>query len=1365
MARAAGEMAGGKELKYVRNVIWAVPVAVSEKGQEIEIGLYPSEKEDGIQYEIRSYLDGNQVIHSQGKLEYSSTSSLQVKSKGSINIEEIIGRLEKRADKEGIYKQFSQLGLNYGKTFQVIRELYGNETESLSRLELSEEVTGLEKLILHPSIMDGALQSTIGIGEWVGTYLPFTMKELEIIKPTEETCYVHARLMVTNSSEIKKYNIDIYDKAGELLVGIKEFVAKSVDLTQMKVERKKADAELVETEGDYYKTVWESCNIGPNEENNEKGSIIIFDREDGLYKEYKKHNPEGHVVLIKTGEKYEQLSDDIYGIDENEYSDYQKVAEIIKEKNVKRIIHMWNYNDKEILLTNQKQLTEELNTGIYSIFQLSKAMLAAKLKEGIKLLYISHESKESIQPYNSAISGFIKTIKQENPKYDYHSIRIDKKDIIAEELYEITRNEFHNGKESEVKYENNKRLIRKIIPLPIVQSSNHPIIQNNAVILITGGMGGLGLIFAKYLSEKYKAKLILTGRSAIDEKKETLLKEIRALGGDAIYIQADVTDVDSLKQGIEQAKQQLAAHHGPISINGVIHSAGIIKDDFIIKKDFSVFKEVISPKIQGTINLYEATKEENLEFIVFFSSISASLGNMGQSDYAFANAFMNDSVVWFTNQSSNTCQIMSVGWPLWREGGMQIDEEAEKMLMRTLGMKVLATDPGINAFEEMITCSEQHVVIMPGDREKIYQVLGIANNIAKKEDKKENIDKTQSHSKQIEEKVQFELKSIFVEVLKINIEEIDIGTDMSEYGVDSIMIIQILNKIEEKYGTTMQPSAIMENPTINDLSHHLIDNGIAIDLTEYKENTDKNIIGRDNRNVSLPIKSKRKRFVQPNNPTTQLLSNSIAVISVSGLFPGARNIEEYWGNLIEGKSSITEVPSERFDISKFYSKDKKLEHMSYSKWGGFIDEVDYFDAEFFGIKEIDAIGMDPQHRILLELTQDLLDRAGYQKNEIKGDRTGVYIGGAESPYISMFRDQFNNDQMKHIIVNQIQNMMAARISDYYDLHGPSLTMDTACSSSLVAIHNACQGIISGEVDSAIAGGIYLMLNEEPFIGFSKASVLSDDNKSYVFDERANGFVLGEGAGLVLLKSLDKAKEDGDQILGIIKGSAVNNDGNTMGLTTPNMEGQKKVIKDAIEKSMINPEDISYLEAHGTGTLLGDPIEIKAATQIYREYTEGVGYCTVGSVKSNIGHTMRAAGIASFIKVVLMLQYKQIPATLNCNKPHPRFKFDESPFYPNNVLKNWDTSNKLRIAGISSFGFGGTNCHMLIEEFDDIAEHYTPKRNHNNGTTLNKQRYWVGKDIIRLKHSQMEKNSDQEIDLILMKLINEELSEHEAEGLL
>ena len=370
--------------------------------------------------------------------------------------------------------------------------------------------------------------------------------------------------------------------------------------------------------------------------------------------------------------------------------------------------------------------------------------------------------------------------------------------------------------------------------------------------------------------------------------------------------------------------------------------------------------------------------------------------------------------------------------------------------------------------------------------------------------------------------------------------------------------------------------------------------------------------------------------------------------------------------------------------------------------------------------------MDPQHRILLELAQELFDRGGYTKALLSKSKTGIFIGAKENSYL---RNAFYNvpeAERQHIIVNSISNMMAARIADYYNLTGPAKTLDTACSSSLVAVHDACQSIFNGESDTAIAGGIYLMIDPFSHVAFSRAKVLSKTGKSHVFDERADGFVLGEGAGLVLLKDYEQARREGDRILATILGSAVNNDGQTMGLTVPNQQGQKAVIEAALTKSQVDPATISYLEAHGTGTLLGDPIEIKAATEVYRLQTDKTQYCAVGSVKSNLGHTMTAAGITGLIKMLLAMQHRQLPATLHCEHPHPRFGFESSPFYPNLKLAPWAVNAAARRAAISSFGFGGTNCHMILEE---APQGYVASRESLPLTQFNRRHYWLGDPVV------------------------------------
>ncbi|MGA2655809.1 MAG: polyketide synthase, partial [Gammaproteobacteria bacterium] len=275
-------------------------------------------------------------------------------------------------------------------------------------------------------------------------------------------------------------------------------------------------------------------------------------------------------------------------------------------------------------------------------------------------------------------------------------------------------------------------------------------------------------------------------------------------------------------------------------------------------------------------------------------------------------------------------------------------------------------------------------------------------------------------------------------------------------------------------------------------------------------------------------------------------------------------------------------------MANHFSPDKEASDKSYSKWGGFLTNIELFDARFFGITEDDALMMDPSQRLLLEVTQELLDRSGYKRAELDEKKVGIFIGGGSSAYHVYYHDKITNVLRKHAVVNQIPNMLAGRIADTFNFMGPACVIDTACSSSLVSIHQACQSILSGESEFAVAGGVELLISPESHINFSKASVLSDDGRCYVFDERAKGLVLGEGVGLVLLKKYEQALQDGDNILGVILSSGMNNDGHTPGITVPNLKAQKALIQEVLKKSGVSPDTISYYEAHGTGTLLGDP---------------------------------------------------------------------------------------------------------------------------------------------------------------------------------
>jgi acyl transferase domain-containing protein/acyl carrier protein len=435
-------------------------------------------------------------------------------------------------------------------------------------------------------------------------------------------------------------------------------------------------------------------------------------------------------------------------------------------------------------------------------------------------------------------------------------------------------------------------------------------------------------------------------------------------------------------------------------------------------------------------------------------------------------------------------------------------------------------------------------------------------------------------------------------------------------------------------------------------------------------------------------KSNRKRFRR----------RDVAIIGMSGRFPGARNIDEFWENLRDGVESIISFSPEELGAAGV--DQSELANPAYVPAGAVIDDIDLFDASFFGFSPREAESLDPQQRIFLETAWHALEDAGYNPETYPG-LIGVYAGCAMSSYL----DHLESNPAFMALLGYLQvyignekDYLATRVSYKLNLRGPSFNVQTACSTSLLAVAVAADALLSYQCDMALAGGICVRVPQKTGYYYEPGGIVSPDGHCHVFDERAQGVVFGNGVGIVVLKRLEDALADRDPIDAVIRGWAVNNDGSAKAsYTAPSISGQMDVIAKAHERARVGPESITFVEAHGTGTPVGDPIEIAALTQAFRARTKRKGFCAIGSVKTNVGHLDPAAGIASLIKTVLAIRHKQIPPSLHCDKLNPAIGFAESPFYVNTKLSEWRTSKSPRRAGVSAFGIGGTNVHLVVEE--------------------------------------------------------------------
>src|SRR6476659_7835950 len=426
----------------------------------------------------------------------------------------------------------------------------------------------------------------------------------------------------------------------------------------------------------------------------------------------------------------------------------------------------------------------------------------------------------------------------------------------------------------------------------------------------------------------------------------------------------------------------------------------------------------------------------------------------------------------------------------------------------------------------------------------------------------------------------------------------------------------------------------------------------------------------------------------------------VAVVGIGCRFPGGVvGPEAYWSFLANGGDAIGEIPSDRWDADAFYDQDPFAPGRMSSKWGGFLSDVAGFDADFFGISPREAEAMDPQQRVMLEVAWEALEHAGLAPDRLAGTRAGVMMGVYYTEYQGI--SAANPDRIDaYSATGNAHAVAVGRIAYLLGLRGPAMAVDSACSSSLVAVHLACQSLRLRETDLALAGGVSLILRPETQIAMSKWGMLSPRGRCHSFDSRADGFVRGEGAGVVVLKRLTDAVRDGDRVLAVVRGSAVNQDGRSHGLTAPNTLAQRDVITRALRSADVGPGSVNYIEAHGTGTALGDPIEFEALADVYGR---GEGRCALGAVKTNIGHLEAAAGIAGFIKATLAVQRGQIPPNLHFSQWNPAIDPAQTRLFVPTGLMPWPEGDDPRRAAVSSFGLGGTNAHVVLEQGPDPAQ--------------------------------------------------------------
>ncbi len=1059
----------------------------------------------------------------------------------------------------------------------------------------------------------------------------------------------------------------------------------------------------------FYQSVWQKTMLPAG--GRPTDSWLIFCDADGLG-EVLAAQCSGKVVRVYAGDHFADAGQGQFTIRPEAPEDYSALCQALRaQKRIPQtVIHLWSTGLVAETAVGPARFAAARRAGFDSMVYGLQALSREKIRQPMEMVIVTANAQpvmgtQPFYPERTAVFGVCRAIVQECSTLTCRAIDLDASEAVTDQARYLLAELGASLTHLEVAYRQGERYERTFQPMPLAAGT--PLLRPQGTYLITGGLGGVGLILAEHLARVYQARLALIGRSAMPTRTEwstwlethpeddTISRKIRLvqamedIGAEVLLLQADVADVGQMATAVTQT----SAHFGPI--HGVIHAAGI--------SDLHAFNSVeqispaqcdlhFRPKVAGLYALDAALAGQQPDFCLLFSSLSSVLGGLGFVAYTAANIFM-DAFAYQKSRQGTAVPWLSVNWDTWR-----VRPGANDIVGKTVAAFEMTPAEGVAAFERVLSHQVgPQLVQSTGELDaRLQQWLrldkagdgGAKPVLAATAVRPPLPTAYTAATDEIEQKV----TAVWQELL--GIEQIGIDDNFFDLGGNSLIGITLIARLKEIFDIPIPVTALFEAPTISALARYL----------------------RPAPEASA-AKTESNRLTERRKQATQAAgAQSIAIVGMSGRFPGAPTIDHLWQNLRDGKEAVTTFTAEELIAAGVAPAE--INHPHYVPARPILEDADLFDAAFFGYNPREAELTDPQHRLFLECAWEALEVAGYEPKSYPG-LVGVYGGMGLSFYLlGMARDpEFLRtlgayESSYQLAVGNDKDSLTTAVSYKLNLKGPSFSVQTFCSTSLVAVHLACQSLLAGECDMALAGGVSVRVPVKSGYLAAEGGMESPDGHCRTFDARAAGTMFGDGVGVVLLKRLEDALEDGDTIYACIKGSAVNNDGSLkVGYAAPSVEGQAEVITTALEKAGVTADTIDYIEAHGTATPLGDPIEVAALTRAFRRTTQTTGYCAIGSIKSNIGHVDRAAGISGLIKTALALHHEQIPPTLHFESPNPAIDFASSPFFVNTRLLPWQRNGHPRRAGVSSLGMGGTNVHVVLEEAP-IAGPTAPARPHH-----------------------------------------------------
>jgi len=1224
----------------LRDLVWLRPLAVSDP-RDVHIRLHALEASAGtgdeIAYEIYTGAlaqAGEDAVHAEGR----AVRLAELEWVGPIDIDSLRAQCDRSLDVARCYAAFDAMGVAYGAAHRGLASVHAGVDARgaflLAQVKLPDCVSETrDAYVLHPSVLDSALQAAIGLSLFDGgdassprAVLPFALDRLQLLNRSPRVGWVVMRPSPVADSHLQKLDIDLCEESGHVCVRLQGFTSRVAEAPRAR----RADAATV-----LLAPSWEAKSVPSR----------------------------GPDAATSYGERWVLLAG----------AHRQRLEELKSRDPSVKLAALSGDPDADSWLAASEQVLDCV-----------RSILRAGPSHDVLVQVVVTD--EPASELGAALAGLLKSARQENPRL-VGQVVIVPPSATTDELERALHDNAGPAamRDPEIRYAGGARQVVAWNELPADSGRSMPW-RDGGVYLITGGAGGLGRIFAQEILERAQgAKVVLTGRSSLSAARRAQIEALRraAPGSVVEYRELDVTDAAAASACVGEIQRC----HG--ALHGILHAAGVARDAFILKKEVDELRAVWAPKVAGAMHLDHATRHVALDAFILFSSLSGVFGNVGQSDYALANAAL-DCYATMRNRlveaNERRGRTLSINWPLWEHGGMAVDAGLRETLQQK-GLDALTTMAGVEAFYRAWASGLPQVMVLAGDRQRLEQIVTesrAAGPVAAQ-------DPTQVAAERDDELRAGTIRYVrqrVAEALKLSPERIESDVGFEQYGIDSILALKVVRELETSFGS-LPKTLLFEHQSVEALTSYLIKAHRAALVSQLKLPVAMPAPAAPSaashaRRASSPVRERSARAPRATEGADR--TRDIAVIGLAGRYPGADDIHELWENLKAGKDCITEVPSHRWDHGKYYDAEKGKPGKTSCKWGGFIRGTETFDHAFFRLSAQDAQRMDPQERILLEVMWHLMEDAGYTSHHLRTRHqrnVGVYVGG-------------------HSLVEAGASTAytASRITEFLGLRGPSFVVDTFSASSATALHLACQGLLAGDCQLAIAAGV-CVLHPQVMIDTDGWLTTREDRRGFSTE---GGFIFAEGAGAVLLKPLRDAVRDSDRILAVIKSTVLDSSGRAKRQFPSDPVVMANVIRSSLDKAGVAARTIGCAEPAATGAAANDYTEVSAYTTVFRETTADVGFCAMGTIESNVGHSVASSGIAQLTKAILQLHHGERVPTIKMDPVNPDLEIAKSPFFLPRTPAPWPRQGETpRRALVTSRGADGTQVAVVLEEPPLAAE--------------------------------------------------------------